>query len=95
MSQRGLYAIIDALTSEIVGGALGIIIHKHEAAAIRGFGDAAAQQGSIISTHPRDHALVRLGYLQDGTNELLPDYQVVITGEQWLAAQINQENRGA
>lgn len=78
-----LYAVLDLVADNIIGG---IQLHRHEAAAIRTFGDIASAENSLVHMHPTDFALVRLGHLTD-THELEPDYAVVLTGVQWLAAQ--------
>lgn len=82
--QKGIYAILDKVAQDIIGV---LITVRHEAVAIRTFSDAAHAQGSRIPIAPKEYELVRLGYLHDATMELIPDYAVIITGEQWLAAQ--------
>lgn len=81
--KTALYCILDLVADQLIGQ---VQLHRHEAAAIRTFGDIAALPDSLVRLHPADFALVRLGYLGDD-HQLLPDYAVVITGAQWVAAQ--------
>lgn len=87
MIKKGLYAIIDSLANDTVGG---VHIHQHEATAVRFFSDVAGLQGSQIALHPTDYNLVRLGYINHDF-ALTAEYVVVMTGEQWLASQPKQE----
>lgn len=83
MPNGSLYAVRDNVAGMLIGG---IIVVRHEAAAIRTFGDIASQPDSIVRLHPADFDLLRLGHLDDAM-QLVPDFGVVITGAQWHAAQ--------
>lgn len=84
MTRNGsLYAVLDKVAGFYIGP---IIVVRHEAAAIRNFGDIAVMQDSVVRLHPEDFELVRLGHLDDD-NRLVADHAVILTGDQWLAAQ--------
>lgn len=83
---RGLYAIVDTLAADLIGNLNAITVQKHEATAVRFFGDVAKAEGTFVHQHIEDCALLRLGYLDDDNN-LVPDKAVVITGVQWRDAQ--------
>lgn len=87
MRNGTLYAVLDTVADLIIGG---IQIHRHEASAIRTFGDVATMPNSVVAAHPGDFILVRLGHLDD-SNMLVPDHSVVMTGAQWLATQQTNE----
>lgn len=76
-----LYAIIDSVTDQIVGG---IQIHLNDAGAIRQLMDIA-RGDTMLNRHPHDYDLYRLG-------ELSKDHQIfaykerIITGDQIYAA---------
>lgn len=78
-----LFAVLDTVADTIIGG---VQLHKHEASAIRSFGDIASMPNSIVALHPADFSLLRLGHLT-ADNQLVPDYAVILTGAQWLATQ--------
>lgn len=83
MQKRGLYAIVDHVSQDI----LGILqIHKHEAAAIRMFTDIAAMPNSQVGLHPADYALVRMGWLNDDLT-IAPENTSILEGSVWAAAQ--------
>lgn len=79
----GIYVILDTLSDQVIGG---LQLHKHDAVAIRTFGDIAGRQDSVVHLHPADYQLVRLGYLT-ASNDLEPDRAVIMTGAQWAAIQ--------
>lgn len=93
--RTGIYAVIDTLANDLVGP---VQTHKAEAIAVRFFSDIAAMRNSLIGRHPQDHQLVRLGWLlidetADGnTPTIEPDYQVILTGANWAAAQRTDDN---
>lgn len=82
----GVYAIIDQKSGDVT---FGLQLHKHDAVAIRTFGDIVSQPNSYIGKHVADYDLYRLGVL-DLNNELVPAKELVITGAQWAAAQTVQ-----
>lgn len=79
----GIYAILDIVADAIVGI---LTIHRHDASAIRFFGDVAADSKSNVAQHPRDFNLIRLGYLSTD-HRVVPAFDTIITGAQWAAAQ--------
>nr|QXN72830.1 MAG: hypothetical protein [Microvirus sp.] len=89
-SNGSLYAVRDTVAQLLVGG---IQLHRHEAAAIRTFGDIATMKGSVVQMHPTDFELVRLGHLDDD-NQLVPDFAVIMTGAAWLATQAPATDEG-
>lgn len=78
-----IYAIWDNVADDILGS---LHIHKHEAAAIRFYGDIATLQDSIIGKHPEDFDLVQLGHINKH-GRLVGEFRQVLTGVQWAAAQ--------
>lgn len=80
---HGVYAVIDNITKEILGG---LHLHKHEAAAIRFFTDVATLPNSMIAQHPNDYALWRLGYITL-EQTLEAHHELIITGGTLAATQ--------
>lgn len=80
---RGIYAILDHVSGDLVGG---LHLHKHQATAVRFFGDIANMQNSQIAIHPNDFALVLLGTIDDQHN-ITPARETVLEGATWAAAQ--------
>lgn len=83
-----IFAILDTVANALIGG---LLLHKHEAAAVRFYSDVATMKDSQIARHPQDFNLLQLGYLDD-EHQLVPDYRVVLTGENWLAANASTEH---
>lgn len=79
----GIYAIRDIVAQMLTGG---LYLHKHEASAIRFFGDVAADPQSLIGKHPEDFELIQLGYLSI-KDEIIPSTKTVLTGTVWKATQ--------
>lgn len=79
---NGIYAVYDNVAKEIVGG---LHLHKHQAAAIRMFADAASDPKTMLAQHPQDYDLVQLGTLGEN-NEIEPRYTNVLKGAVWHAA---------
>lgn len=88
---RQLYAIRDHKAGEIIGGAYAISIHRHDASAVRMFGDIATAQGSAIGQHPEDYALIRLGSLTDD-DHLVGQPETLLEGKLWKASQQEPDN---
>lgn len=86
-----VYGILDNVTNEFIGN---LILMRHDAAAIRLYGDAAEAQNSQIAKRPHDYDLVKLGYLTED-NHIIDNYQVVLTGTQWAASQRPQLTKEA
>lgn len=85
--RTGLYTVFDKVAGLVIGG---VQLHRHEASAVRAFTDVCTMSGSIVSQHPSDFALVRLGWLVDADTPTMPtleeDTAVVLDGETWSAA---------
>lgn len=88
--QQGIYSVWDHTARTLVGG---LYVAKHEAVAVRFFGDIAADPQTQVHRHPHDFALVRLGYVTDvadiGLPRLLDDATIILEGALWIAAQTN------
>lgn len=82
-----IYAIYDNVAQAIIGG---LHIQPHAAPAIRMFGDVAALPNSSIGLHPADFDLVQLGVLNED-NTITPQKEIILTGANWAAAQIQPE----
>lgn len=89
---RYLIAIVDLKANDIVGPI--VPTHRKEAAS-RMFGDVITHPQSQVGKHVADHILVSLGTLDTTTDKWLfePHTEVIITGEQWLAAQPPAEEK--
>lgn len=79
-----IYAIYDNKAQDLL--ASHVMLQRHDAVAIRAFTDLANSQGSRVPHHPADYDLVRLGYLDNNSTALVPDFAVILTGEQLMAA---------
>lgn len=88
--KRQLIIIIDTLAHDIVGP---ITVHKNNVTALRMWDDICRMEKSAIAAHIADHQLICVGTIDDETKDwtVTPDFQVLITGEQWLASQIPRE----
>lgn len=87
--QTGIYAIIDKVAGQIIGG---LQAHKHEAAAVRFYSDVAAMKESLVGKHPQDFDLYRLGHV-NLDHEIEPEKTIILRGSMWAVAQeeVNQE----
>lgn len=83
---RKLYSIRDVL-AESFGP---IVAMAADAPAVRMFGDVASDPQTNVHRHLGDHELVCLGELRDDGG-IVPDFRVVITGDQWRNAQAPAE----
>ncbi|QCQ85121.1 nonstructural protein [Blackfly microvirus SF02] len=86
-----LYAIYDNKADDLVGGQHSIMCVKAEAVAIRAFGDIAMMQDSQIGKHIQDYDLVWLGTLEN--NSIIACWDIILTGERWLASQQNNRDQ--
>lgn len=91
-AERGIvYGIRDNVAGMLIGG---LYVHKHEAAAIRFFSEAAKQPDSMIGKYPADFDLVKIGYIDNNGHIYSVDEQQVIhavvtlSGASWAAAQV-------
>lgn len=86
-----LYAIRDTVANDLVGGTNAISVHKHDATAVRFFGDVMSNKSpnNYIGQHPHDFELIRIGWIAANGDIIGADTDVVITGKQWTAAQQN------
>lgn len=82
-------AIYDNVAESLVGQVL--MLHAHEAAAIRMFRDILSNKDSDIGRHPHDYDLFQLGIIHDeaGRNMIDSDFRVIITGQQLHDATTN------
>lgn len=81
-----IYAIRDTKAETILGG---LHIFKHQAVAIRFFGDLAADPQTNVCRHIADHELVVLGSFDEDSTLIVGFVapHVIITGTAWKAAQ--------
>lgn len=79
-----IYGIYDTRAQELIGGMLHF--HRHEAAAVRMFTDVAAAPNNMISQHPEDFQLIRLGYLTEDVR-IEPDFTIVLDGRHFKTLQ--------
>lgn len=80
---RFVFAILDLAAADIVGQ---FMLLPHEAVAVRSFGEVCSNPETLVHKHPKDFALVRFGQLDD-LKLVGYDHVVVMTAEQWFAAQ--------
>jgi hypothetical protein len=86
-----IFAIYDNLAETIIGG---LHVFKHDAAAVRFFGDLLADPQTLLARHPADHELFCLGEVYE-SGVINAEVRVVITGAAWLAAQAPSKGTGA
>lgn len=82
----GIYAIYDNQAREYVGG---LLLYRHDAAAIRSFGDIARDPQTMIARHTADYELHKLGMFDPSTGHLTVGIEgdgksTILTGEDWL-----------
>lgn len=101
MARVGIYAVRDTVAQDIIGG---LHLHRHDAAAVRMFIDAATDKGTRIAQHPQDYELICLGYTDetgqlydspDAPDDTIGPPSTILTGKQWLATITDKENQGA
>lgn len=94
-----LFAILDLVAQELVGGHGAIHIFAHTAQAVRFFDDIASNAKSTLAARPQDYALVYLGDLlsnpspdkpEDFRTDLKADYHIVLLGNVWAASKQGQ-----
>lgn len=99
MAQLGIYAVLDLKAEEIHGGTH-LFLFGHDAAAVRMFTDVLADERSMLSRHPEDYNLVRIGdvitRLDQGSDLQLGAIQqlrieTILSGAQWAAIRKQQE----
>lgn len=66
----GLYVIRDNVAKAIGQ----IMVHHHEAAAIRVFKDVAKDKEGMIGAHPQDFDLVNIGLIDTDTGAIITDF---------------------
>lgn len=86
---RSIIAIVDTKANDIVGQT---VMVAHEAVAMRYFNDAMSDPSSPLRKYAEDFELRELARIDTDTLELLPSNYTLITGQQWLAAQPQQES---
>lgn len=87
-----LYAIYDALAHDLLGGQNSVQFFRNDSIAVRFFSDVLSIETSPARRHAKDHALVRLAYINDD-HRLEPEYAVIITAAQLLAAQDSNKEK--
>lgn len=94
---KRLYVLRDTVTNDIKDL---IMVQHNDAVAIRSLGDIYHAQGSALRNHINDYELVCLGELDFESKEtknplwIDPEYRVIMTGSQWLAAQTTSKEDG-
>lgn len=84
-----LYGIYDVRAEGIIGN---VVSHRHDAAAVRMFGDIASDKQSIVGQHVSDFELWYLGTLdlESGAIDLTAAPSVILSGAVWLASQAQE-----
>lgn len=83
---RHIYALFDNVANAIVGG---LILHYHDAPAIRTYTDIANIPESTVGMHPQDYDLLDLGTINDN-GIITADRRTVLTGAAWIASRTQQ-----
>lgn len=82
---RRLYVVYDLLAAAMIAA---VMEFRHDAAAVRAFGDILSDPQSMLSKHPADFDLLCVGTVSEtGLVVGFPEHEVVITGAAWKAAQ--------
>lgn len=81
---KGIYAILDKKANDFAGP---LQLLRNDTVAVRLFDDVAGREDNMVSRHVNDHELVKLGEVDDTTHELIPGYQLILTGSAWAAAK--------
>lgn len=81
-----IYGFHDRASQSFIGDTAGLVLFKHDAVAIRTFGDLCRQEGSIFAKHPQDYELISLGEFdtESGIIEAWAAPAVVATAAQVL-----------
>lgn len=96
MPRKIITAIYDRVAQDIIGP---LQVFPHNAPAIRMFSDVANDKRTPIGQHPADFDLILLGFLDDNNGTpsidacLDPLNHCVITGQQWMDAQRQEEKQ--
>jgi len=90
MIKKNLYAIVDRVAEDIIGG---VHLYAHDAPAVRMFSDLHAADGTSIKKHPTDFDLVCLGTM-DEKGGITAEFRVVLTGAACAAARDTNNNAG-
>lgn len=77
-----IYGIYDNKAEEFPGRFLHV--HRHEATAMRDFTELCTDPNTAMAKHPDDFDLVRLGYLDHETKQLIPDPHTITTARRVL-----------
>ena len=67
-----IYGFHDRASQSFIGDTAGLVLFKHDAVALRSFGDLCRQEGSIFAKHPQDYELISLGEFDTETGILEP-----------------------
>lgn len=67
-----IYGFHDRASQSFIGDTAGLVLFKHDAVALRTFGDLCRQEGSIFGKHPQDYELVSLGEFDTESGEIKP-----------------------
>lgn len=65
-----VYGFHDDKASAFIGDHAALVLLKHDAVALRQFGDLCRAEGSIFAKHPDDYSLVSIGEFDTETGKL-------------------------
>lgn len=84
-----IYGFHDRAAQAFIGDTAGLVLFKHDAVALRQFGDLCRQEGSIFAKHPADFELISLGEFDTETGLIEPwaAPAVLSTAQQVLEAR--------
>ena len=88
-----IYAIYDNKAQEIAGQ-IKLHVFKHQAAALRFFGDVASDRQNLVGQHIDDFDLHCLGHISLDNNIVptQPEDRLIITGKLWRESQLNADD---
>lgn len=67
-----IYGFKDLAAEAFIGDTAGLVLFKHDAVAMRSFGDLCRQENSMFAKHPQDYALQVLGEFDTETGVVTP-----------------------
>lgn len=69
----GIYGFYDVKSRSYIGDTAGLVLFRHDAVAMRSFGDLCRQEGSIFAKHPDDYEMHRVGEFDTESGQIQGD----------------------
>lgn len=95
--KHGIYAFYDMQSESFAG--MGLLVFPTDAAAVRNFQGAVAQDGNVVSASPEDFSLIKLGLYDLMLNRIIPNVSdpvsnPVITGREIVISMREKRDVG-